>query len=404
MSKVHRKSEVCLNCDTPLRPEDNYCPNCGQKNDSHKIPVKHLFFEFIEDLFHFDSKLWNTIKASFTKPGKITLDYLEGKRARYVPPVKFYVFVSFVFFLLLGKLSDHAVDSSNKLFKNDKGVDSKSITINELQGKKRKYHSNNPNDVGQVEFEYTSKDSLKKTLSHLQRASDKELNQMLIAEDIDTTAQNREAIKKYSAYIPENALSLSDKPSYSVYGKIKFATKEEYDRFRENIHNYTDAQVDSLLKARGENVNWFNRQMLKKLGKFDMKNKDDLKEVTHAIIKSISLTMFLMMPLTAILLLFVFYRKKYYYEHLIFSIHIHTIFFIIFSFMLAVQIYISEKVGVKLRPWVLLFCLGYLISALKHNYKQSWRKTIFKFLLMSIPYFVISLILVLVAVVYGFLA
>jgi hypothetical protein len=404
MSKVQRKSEICLNCDTPLRPEDNYCPKCGQKNDSHKIPIKHLIFEFVEDLFHFDAKLWNTLKASFTKPGKITLDYLEGKRARYVPPVKFYVFVSFVFFLLLGKLSDHAVDGSNKLFKNDKGVDSKSITINELQGKKRKYHSNNPNDVGQVEFEYTSKDSLKKTLSHLQRATDTELNQLLIEEDIDTTAQNREALKKYSAYIPENALSLSDKPSYSVYGKIKFATKEEYDRFRENIHNYTDAQVDSLLKAKGENVNWFNRQMLKKLGKFDTKNKDDLKEVTHAIIKSISLTMFLMMPLTAILLLFLFYRKKYYYEHLIFSIHTHTIFFLIFSFILVVQIFISDRIGQKLWPWSLLICLFYLISSLKHNYKQSWGKTIFKFLLMSIPYFFISLILVIVAVVYGFLA
>jgi hypothetical protein len=404
MSNVHRKSDICLNCETPLRPEDNYCPNCGQKNDSHKIPVKHLFIEFIEDLFHFDTKLWNTLKASFTKPGKITLDYLEGKRARYVPPVKFYVFVSFIFFLLLGKLSDHAVDSNNTLFKKNKDLSLKSITINELQGKNRKYYSNNPNDVGQVEFEYTSKDSLKKTLSHLQRATDKELNQMLIEEDIDTTAENREALKKYSAYIPEKALSLSDKPSYNVYGKIKFATKEEYDRFRENIHNYTDVQIDSLLKAKGENVNWFNRQMLKKLGKFDMKNKDDLKEITHAIIKSISLTMFIMMPLTAILLLFVFYRKKYYYEHLIFSIHTHTIFFLIFSFILAIQIFISERFGQKLWSWSVLFCFLYLISSLKHNYKQSWGKTIFKFLLMSIPYFFISLILVIVAVVYGFLA
>ncbi|NWJ52352.1 MAG: DUF3667 domain-containing protein [Bacteroidetes bacterium] len=404
MSKVQRRSDICLNCETPLRPEDNYCPNCGQKNDSHKIPVKHLFVEFIEDLFHFDTKLWNTLKASFTKPGKITLDYLEGKRARYVPPVKFYVFVSFIFFLLLGKLSDHAVDSGNRVFKNDRGSNSKSVTINELQGNKRKYHSKNPNDVGQVEFEYTSKDSLKKTLSHLKSASDKELNQMLREEDLDTTAQNREALKKYTAYIPENVLANADKPTYNIYGKIKFSNKEEYDQFRENIHLYTDEQVDSLLKAKGERVNWFNRQMLKKLGKFDMKNKDDLKEVSHAIIKSISLTMFLMMPLTAILLLFLFYRKKYYYEHLIFSIHTHTIFFLIFSFILAIQIFISDKVGQKLWGWSILVCFIYLITSLKHNYKQSWSKTIFKFLLMSIPYFFISLILVLVAVVYGFLA
>lgn len=114
--------------------------------------------------------------------------------------------------------------------------------------------------------------------------------------------------------------------------------------------------------------------------------------------------MFIMMPLTAILLLLIFYRRKYYYEHLIFSIHIHTIFFVIFSFILAIQILISEKFGNKLWPWAFLLCLFYLIAALKNNYQQTWSKTVWKFILISIPYFIISLILTIVAVIYGFLA
>src|SRR5665647_1486376 len=92
MSKNRRKSDTCLNCHTFLRPEDNYCPNCGQENKTHIIAVRHLLIEVFEDLFYFDTKLWNTLKASFTRPGKITADYLAGKRASYVPPVKFYVF------------------------------------------------------------------------------------------------------------------------------------------------------------------------------------------------------------------------------------------------------------------------------------------------------------------------
>ena len=406
MSKIRRKSDTCLNCNTPLRPEDNFCPSCGQENNIRKIPVHHLAVEVFEDFFHFDTKLWNTIKASFTRPGKITLDYLDGKRVSYVPPVKFYVFVSFIFFLLLGKISDNVIDSSNKSVKNGKeDTKSMSITINELQGNKKNHHRYDSTDLRAMSFDFTSKDSLKKDLKRLKYAPDSVIDKMLIEEDIDTTAENRNELRKILTLIPEQNLALDTaKPRYSIYGKVEFSTKKEYDQFKENIHNYTNEQVDSLLISKGEKANWFNRQMVKKQGKFDWKNKDDIKEITHAIIKSISLTMFIMMPLTAILLLLIFYRKKYYYEHLIFSIHIHTIFFIILSLVFAIQIYISESFGGKLLPWSFLLCLIYLISSLKHNYKQTWGKTVAKFILMSIPYFFISIILTLLAIIYGYLS
>ena len=405
MSKVRRKSDNCLNCNKPLRPEDNFCPNCGQENNIRKIPVHHLAIEVFEDFFHFDTKLWNTIKASFTRPGKITLDYLDGKRVSYVPPVKFYVFVSFIFFLLLGKMSDHAIDGSKNLFQKDHDKESMSISLSELQGNKKIHHGKDSNDLSVMNFDFTSKDSLKKDLNRLKNAPDSVINKLLIEEDVDTTAESRKSLREMLALIPEHSLALDTaKPRYSIYGKVEFPTKKEYDKFKENIHSYSDEQVDSLLISKGEKANWFNRQMVKKMGKFDRKNNDDMKGLIHAIIKSISLTMFIMMPLTAILLLLIFYRKKYYYEHLIFSIHIHTIFFIILSLVLTIQIYISESFGGKLLPWSFLLCLIYLISSLKHNYKQTWGKTIAKFLLMSIPYFFISLILTLLAVIYGFLA
>jgi len=406
MSKNRRKSDICLNCNFSLRPEDNYCPNCGQENNTNKIPVRHLIFEVFEDFFHFDAKIWNTIKASFSKPGRITLDYLEGKRARYIPPVKFYVFVSFIFFLLLGKLSDHAIEADKKSIVNvNDAIDSKDITLNELQGNKRVYHSKDSSDIRLLEFEYTSKDSLKKELKKLKESPDSVLIKLLEKEDIDTSIVTRKKLREALALIPSNTPALdSVKPKYSVYGKVEFTSKQEYDQFKRNIHNYSDEQVDSLLKSKNENVSWFSRQMVKKMGKYDFKSKDDIKEITHAIIKSISFTMFIMMPLTAILLLLIFYRKKYYYEHLIFSIHIHTIFFIIFSVILTIQIFISDSFGGKLWGWAILACLIYLVSSLRNNYAQSWGKTIAKFLLMSIPYFLISLILTILAVAYGFLA
>src|ERR1035437_922965 len=164
MSKIRRKSDTCLNCDNVLRPDDNFCPNCGQENNSHKIPVKHLLLEVFVDFFHFDTKLWNTIKASVTRPGKITIDYLEGKRARYVPPVRFYVFVSFIFFLLLGKLSEEAIDKNQNIFQNGQNHPWISISINEPQGNKNIHQSKDTSYVRLNILKFEPKDSLKAKL------------------------------------------------------------------------------------------------------------------------------------------------------------------------------------------------------------------------------------------------
>ncbi|BBE19341.1 hypothetical protein AQPE_3526 [Aquipluma nitroreducens] len=406
MSVNKIKTEICLNCETHLRPEDNYCPNCGQKNTTHIIPLKHILLETFEDFFHFDTKLWNTIKTTFAHPGKITRDYLEGKRARYVPPVKFYIFISFIFFLLLGKLSDHAIDErKNPQDWNLTISKSMSISLNELLGEKKLYYSKDSNDVRLIEFDFTSKDSLQRYLVQLKSAPDSVINKLLVEDDMDTTANVRKNFRNLLALIPEHSSALdSMKQNYFVDGKFEFETAEEYNQFKEKIRDYSDAQIDSVLISKGENANWVNRQLLRKFRKFDWKDKDDMKVLIHAVLKSISLTMFVMMPVTALLLLLIFYRKKYYYEHLIFSIHIHTIFFLILSLVLGIQIFISDSLGNMLWSWTFLICLIYLVLSLKYNYKQPWGKTIAKFLLMSMPYLIISLTLAVVAIVYGFLA
>lgn len=105
MAKKRRKSVTCANCQYQFEGIDNYCPNCGQENHSHHAPFKHIFIELIESLTHFDTKFFATVKALFLKPGLLTKDYIEDKRARYVPPVRLYVFVSFIFFFLLSVFS-----------------------------------------------------------------------------------------------------------------------------------------------------------------------------------------------------------------------------------------------------------------------------------------------------------
>jgi hypothetical protein len=101
MPHVKRKYSECLNCGARLAASPSFCPECGQANHDLNIPVRHLFEEFIEGLFHFDAKSFRTILSLAFKPGFISTEFVRGKRVQYVAPVRLYVFISFLFFLLL---------------------------------------------------------------------------------------------------------------------------------------------------------------------------------------------------------------------------------------------------------------------------------------------------------------
>lgn len=91
-----RAEKNCLNCGTEV-PE-RYCTHCGQENTVPHESFGHLFNHFFADVIHYDSKTLITLKYLLFRPGFLTQEYIAGKRVRYVNPIKFYIFTSFVFF------------------------------------------------------------------------------------------------------------------------------------------------------------------------------------------------------------------------------------------------------------------------------------------------------------------
>ncbi|MFY0481356.1 DUF3667 domain-containing protein [Flavobacterium sp. PLA-1-15] len=72
----------CLNCNTPV--DNKFCPNCGQKTDTHRITLKHfLFHDIVHGVWHMEKGILFTLKQALIRPGKASLEYIEGKRIRY---------------------------------------------------------------------------------------------------------------------------------------------------------------------------------------------------------------------------------------------------------------------------------------------------------------------------------
>jgi hypothetical protein len=94
-------SPACSNCGEVLQPRFAYCPACGQQTGRRIVPFVALAKEFGEEYFSFDSKILRSLYPLLLRPGFLTVEFLQGRRARYIPPLRMYLTISLLAFLLL---------------------------------------------------------------------------------------------------------------------------------------------------------------------------------------------------------------------------------------------------------------------------------------------------------------
>jgi hypothetical protein len=97
----------CANCQTALT--GSFCHACGQRDHVHRS-LLHLGEEFLHGLLHFDAKAWRTLPLLVAKPGKLTREYIEGKRTRFVSPLALFLFMMFLMFFVVSSISGTSVE------------------------------------------------------------------------------------------------------------------------------------------------------------------------------------------------------------------------------------------------------------------------------------------------------
>ncbi len=281
-----RENKICLNCKHFV--EKRFCPNCGQQNTETRHPFHYLFTHFIEDFTHYDGQFWKTIKYLLFRPGKLTKEYLAGKRQQYVQPVKLYIFISFITFLLIAfSRVNIGSQKENTVSQKEKAERTKEIAKNLKMEEIVKLANRNGN--------LSTKDSLK-LLKNLNLVKDS-----AIAEHIDDSGSSyfNEQIRKGRTY--------------------------------NNLNNIEE--FDVKYKNAGFLHNVIERPIAKKF--FELRDKGvSKKEIVNGFMMSFFHTLpkalFLYLPFYAFLL-WVFHNKKkwWYFDHGIFTLHY-------FSFLLLV--------------------------------------------------------------------
>ena len=89
---------ACRNCGAAL--QGRYCHACGQKAVSSEVSLNDLMHEGVHEFVHLDGKIFQTLKLLLFRPGELTVEFLQGRRARYIPPLRLYLICSLLFFAL----------------------------------------------------------------------------------------------------------------------------------------------------------------------------------------------------------------------------------------------------------------------------------------------------------------
>ena len=111
-----RKEKICLNCNAAIY--GRYCHVCGQENLEPQESFWHLVTHFLFDLIHFDGKFFITLKYLLFKPGFLAEEHSKGRRASYLHPIRFYIFTSAFFFLIMFSFYGQEHETKKEFFEN----------------------------------------------------------------------------------------------------------------------------------------------------------------------------------------------------------------------------------------------------------------------------------------------
>jgi hypothetical protein len=316
--------------------QGRYCHVCGQENIVPRQSFWGLIKHFVYDIFHFDGKFFDTLRNLFFKPGTISLEYVNGKRMRYLDPIRMYLFTSAVFFLILFSLQ-----SSEDIPKLDQ---------HETLSKARRLDLAMEVNKGQQ-----------------QRPGDSVLQQQMKLL-MDTTF----------------IVGLAPLNDTATYHSVV--------HYQGNAYHLTARKDSGGLLFEGEAKGWFQKTLVDKWSKFEKKYSDDpdqgLRDFLSGLLHKLPYLLFVSLPFFAgILKLLNLRRRNFYYsDHAVFTLHHYIISFILLLFYIAfdsLQNVSGWGIFGSLAGLMFLLWPLYLLIGMKRFYQQRWGTTLGKFLLVN---------------------
>jgi len=385
----------CFNCELNLEEEGvNFCPKCGQKVDSNNLRIGAVLKEFFENYISLDTQFGRSILPFLFRPGYLTVRFNEGRRKNFANPFRLYILISIFFFFVITKLV--IKDQENSPL-------------------------NITNNVELREFKELPESERLKLSEKLSFLVITELNDSIYLDSSFLAVFNQmsDFRKKSITKVLSDSVQLSmNIPPDSTYNRARATinlgggTKEGFGLRVPDINT-------KVIEKYINNSSYTDRQILDSLdlGEVDYRTEFVYLQIIRAsragtvsvnrfIVKNISFAMFIIIPFAA-LFLFLFYykRNKFYVEHLIHSIHLHSFVFLVYGLLLLFQSTINSLAEYKsILLWIsFIVSFVYIFRSLLTVYKEKILKTVLKFIFSSILYWLFFFVVLIAEAIISFL-
>jgi hypothetical protein len=385
--------EACPNCGAATWGE--FCFACGQPKKGLIRRFTSILGDFLDTVFSIDNRLLRTIGPLYLKPGHLTLEYIAGRRVRYVTPFRLFFFLCVLSFLAL-KIYAANTEGAINFGEGDQVRIESALTDAEVDARLAEALEGLAKGREGLKVGLSAANAPQASISRAEEnmaEAEQDLREAAverkawIAEVAKARAEGREPPEDPAADLGE--LEFGDGPWHPETNPLRFDWLPEFAN-------------DALNKRIGR-----AREALRH-------GREDPQPLIEAFFGAIPPTTFVLVPLFALLLkgLYLF-KRRLYMEHLLATLHTHA--FIFLSLLLLV---VAQAVGDRLDPartfwrdlldwlsiamawWVPL----YLFIAQKRIYRQGWIMTTLKWSVAGVSYLVLLGFGFALAVVFGMLS
>jgi ribosomal protein L32 len=356
----------CENCGTELR--GHYCSNCGQAAVNYHRSFRYVIIDVLDSFLNWDSKFIRSIGLLLWRPGWLTNQFLDGRRVRFLHPLRLYLLVSIVFFLCarLVPVSDTHTTKAEDLPPEARAHFEKKMA--ELRARKHALPLVEP----------AGKD---KTPNIPQpTATPGEISAVVEAKEAHLPPTTPAPVKTETAVDTENpnSPSASATPSEAQTVMDEVMSEVEAEKKKESGPNVTFGHDKHAPKTPFEA--WLEQRIKDRIGEDGTK----AKLFVETLRSNLSTMMLFCIPLFAFVLKILYLRqKRFYIEHLVYALNIHAFFYIAVIVVVLISIGLNRWIPGTLQVLSTLF-LSLLVFvqifiSIRRVYRQGWFTTAFKF-------------------------
>mgnify|MGYP003641063129 CR=1 FL=1 len=381
----------CANCGIVLLGE--HCYACGQPTKGLVRHFSSIIGDFMDSVFELDSRILRTLGPLLFKPGYLSLEYFEGRRVRYVSPVRLFVFLSLFAFFAAQLAFDISDDSGPKVAGTTEAAAGDANGTSGEQDAKGAEAIRAATTVAEVE---RVRDEILAELAK-GRAGIEEGGEQLpgvafgvgIGLDVAEQAVRNEADRR-----------IGDIQRAEAAGEPVPVSEEAGEDLSINFGNGPWHPENNPVK-----VDWLGEAGNAKLNEWAGRMNDNAERVKgdpnllkDAFLATVPTALFVLLPLFALMLKVMYvFKKRLYMEHLIVALHSHS--FLCGSLLMVVILdalstwtadwaWLSRPLGwleIALVCWMPI----YLLLMQKRVYRQGWIMTLFKYCVLGSCYLVL---------------